>query len=201
MEFGDKLQELRKQKNLTQEELSERLFVSRTAVSKWESGRGCPSIESLKAIASFFQVSIDTLLDGSELLQLAEQDKRQSAQNIRDIALGLLDCAMFLLLFIPLFTQRSGETILQVSLLALKKSEFWIKYTNIALILLISVWGITILALQNCTNRFWSKLKITVSLALSALAVLFFMAGMEPYAASFAFLLLMIKGVLLLKRP
>lgn len=40
MEFHEKLQELRKQKNLTQEELSEILFVSRTAISKWESGRG-----------------------------------------------------------------------------------------------------------------------------------------------------------------
>lgn len=53
MEFHEKLQELRKQKNLTQEELSEILFVSRTAISKWESGRGYPSIDSLKAIAEF----------------------------------------------------------------------------------------------------------------------------------------------------
>ena len=201
MEFAEKLQELRKQKNMTQEELAECLFVSRTAVSKWESGRGCPSIDSLKAIALFFHMSIDELLDGRELLQLAEQDKKQSTQNLRDIALGLLDCAMFLLLFIPLFKQRGGEMILQVSLLAVNHSEPWIKYTNIVLILLISAWGIATLALQNCTSRFWSKLKTPVSLALSALAVLFFMAGMEPYAASFAFLLLMIKGVLLLKRP
>lgn len=54
MELNEKLQELRKQKGLTQEELAERLYVSRTAVSKWESGRGYPNIESLKAVASFF---------------------------------------------------------------------------------------------------------------------------------------------------
>ena len=45
MEFSEKLQELRKSRNLTQEELAEALFVSRTAVSKWESGRGYPSID------------------------------------------------------------------------------------------------------------------------------------------------------------
>ena len=49
MEFREKLQELRKQRGLTQEELAEKLFVSRTAISKWESGRGYPNIDSLKA--------------------------------------------------------------------------------------------------------------------------------------------------------
>ena len=61
MEFHEKLQELRKQKKLTQEELSEVLFVSRTAISKWESGRGYPSIDSLKAIAEYFGITIDEL--------------------------------------------------------------------------------------------------------------------------------------------
>lgn len=54
MEFGEKLQELRKSKGLTQEELAEALYVSRTAISKWESSRGYPNIESLKEISSFF---------------------------------------------------------------------------------------------------------------------------------------------------
>ena len=45
MEFNEKLQELRKQKNLTQEELAEVLFVSRTAISKWESDGAVPEID------------------------------------------------------------------------------------------------------------------------------------------------------------
>ena len=56
MEFCEKLQELRKKRRLTQEELAEQLYVSRTAISKWESGRGYPSIDSLKAIAKYFSV-------------------------------------------------------------------------------------------------------------------------------------------------
>lgn len=40
MEFNEKLQKLRKQRGLTQEELAEKLYVSRTAISKWESGKG-----------------------------------------------------------------------------------------------------------------------------------------------------------------
>ncbi len=51
MEFNGKLQDLRKARSLTQEELAEAVFVSRTAVSKWESGRGYPSIGSLKELS------------------------------------------------------------------------------------------------------------------------------------------------------
>ncbi len=53
MEFHEKLQELKKQKGLAQEELAEKLYVSRTAISKWESGRGYPNIDSLKEISKF----------------------------------------------------------------------------------------------------------------------------------------------------
>ena len=54
MEFNEKLQELRKSRGMTQEDLAEALYVSRAAVSKWESGRGYPSIDSLKDISGFF---------------------------------------------------------------------------------------------------------------------------------------------------
>ena len=71
MEFNEKLQHLRKENNMTQEQLAERLYVSRAAVSKWESGKGYPNIESLKAISKLFSVSIDDLLSGDELLTLS----------------------------------------------------------------------------------------------------------------------------------
>ena len=81
MELSEKLQELRKEKGLTQEELAEALFVSRTAISKWESGRGVPNIESLKAISKFFSVSIDELLSGEEILKIADEDDKQKLRG------------------------------------------------------------------------------------------------------------------------
>ena len=64
MEFNEKLQELRKNRGLTQEELAEALYVSRTAISKWESGICCPDIQLLPVLAKFFDVTID---DGTGL--------------------------------------------------------------------------------------------------------------------------------------
>ena len=78
MEFHEKLQELRKNRGMTQEELAAVLYVSRTAVSKWESGRGYPSIDSLKEISKFFSVSIDDLLSGEKLLSIAEKENKYS---------------------------------------------------------------------------------------------------------------------------
>ena len=103
MEFNEKLQELRKQKGLTQEELAEKLFVSRTAVSKWESGRGYPSIESLKAISKFYAVTVDALLSGEELLSISEEDNRQKERHLRDLVFGLLDLGAATLIFLPFF--------------------------------------------------------------------------------------------------
>ena len=57
MEFNQKLQELRRQRGITQEELASELYVSRTAISKWELGKGYPSIDSLKAISKYFKAS------------------------------------------------------------------------------------------------------------------------------------------------
>ena len=82
MEFHEKLQQLRKQRGLTQEALAEALLVSRTAISKWESGRGCPSIDSLKALSGFFSVSIDDLLSGEELLTIAQEDTQEKRKHL-----------------------------------------------------------------------------------------------------------------------
>ena len=76
VEFSEKLRKLRKEKSLTQEELAEALYVSRTAVSKWESGRGYPSIDSLRELSRFFSVSIDELICPDEIIEAAADEKR-----------------------------------------------------------------------------------------------------------------------------
>ena len=109
MEFNEKIQELRKQKGLTQEELAEKLYVSRTAISKWESGRGYPNIESLKAIAKFFSVTVDELLSSGEILTIAEEDNKRKEKRFRDLIYGLLDFSIAMLLFLPFFAEKRTE--------------------------------------------------------------------------------------------
>lgn len=61
--FAKKLSDLRKSKGLSQEELAEALYVTRQAISKWENGSGILDIVNIKAIADYFKVSVDVLLD------------------------------------------------------------------------------------------------------------------------------------------
>ena len=200
MEFNEKLQELRRIKGLTQEELAESLFVSRTAISKWESGRGYPSIDSLKAIAKFFDVTIDELLSGDELLTIAEDDTKQKKKHFCDLLFGLLDCSIAMFFFLPFFGQKAGAIIHEVSLLFLTEITPYLKTAYFVVVIGIIVSGILTLALQNCNQAFWAKNKNKISLVLNAVGALLFIISSQPYAAAFLFIFLVIKVLMLVKR-
>jgi transcriptional regulator with XRE-family HTH domain len=200
MEFNEKLQELRKQKGLTQEGLAEQLYVSRTAISKWESGRGYPNIESLKAIAKFFSVTVDELLSTNEVLTIAEEDNKRKEKHFRDLIYGLLDLCIAMLLFLPVFAEKTDGRIQSVSLIALDGIQPYLKIAYIAVVVSMIVMGVLLLALQNCQAVLWLKSKTAVSLILGAIAVLVFIVSAQPYAAVFAFALLAMKALMLIKR-
>ena len=116
MEFNEKLSQLRKAKGLTQEELAEALYVSRTAVSKWESGRGYPSIDSLKEISNYFSVTIDDLLSGEKLILLAEKENKTNIKNMCGLMFGILDIFYVVLILLPLYPKTVGGYVFSVSL-------------------------------------------------------------------------------------
>ncbi|MBP3646703.1 MAG: helix-turn-helix transcriptional regulator [Clostridia bacterium] len=199
MELNEKLQELRKRRGLTQEELAAQLFVSRTAISKWESGRGYPSIDSLKAISTFFSISIDELLSGEELLNIAEADQSRKERQFRDLVFGLLDLCAAMLVFLPFFALRMDEGIQNASLLELTGIPSYLQaaYWMVAIGLL--GFGIAVLALQNCRKPFWLCCKNRLSLLLSSMGVFVFMISLQPYAAVYLFVFLIVKALTLLK--
>lgn len=196
MEFNEKLQEMRKQKGLTQEELAEDLFVSRTAISKWESGRGYPSIDSLKAIAKYFSVTIDELLSGDEVLSIAEEDNKQKQDHFRNLVFGLLDICTAVLLFLPLFAQRTDEVINGASLLSLTSISLYLKVAYFAFVALTIVSGGLVLALQGSSKAVILR---KISLIMNSVGLLVFILSLQPYASIFLLGFLIIKALMIAK--
>ena len=199
MEFNEKLQELRKNKGLTQEELAEVLYVSRTAISKWESGRGYPNIESLKEISKFFDVSIDDLLSGEKLLSIAEKENKSNIRNICDFLFGFVDLFSFILVVLPLYPNTIDGFIYSVSLLNYTETSsrnlivYWVMFLSLFVV------GVIKIILTRTEVEKGNKILITLSIALNIFIVLFLALTREVYAVVVAFLLLMVKGGIVLK--
>lgn len=199
MEFNEKLQELRKSRGLTQEELAEALFVSRTAVSKWESGRGYPSIDSLKEISKYFSVTIDELLTGEKLISIAERENKSNIQRICDLLTGLVDLFSFILIVLPLYPNPINGYIYSVNLFdytettSFKRLLYWIMF--LALVL---VGTVKIFITQFELNK-GQKIVTDISIVLSIMTILFLAMTREAYAITVAFFLFVVKGILLFK--
>ena len=198
MEFNEKLQELRKSRSLTQEELAEALFVSRTAISKWESGRGYPSIDSLKEISRFFSVTIDDLICSEEMISVAENEKKEFADKSLSLICNALDILLAILLFIPAFGNgpESSET---VSLFGLTGITPWVKNVFIVIIATAILNGICGVIIANFNKPVWNKHRLITGVILSILTVIVFIATRQPYAGIVCFAFLVIKGFLIIK--
>lgn len=116
MNLGEKIQHLRKQKNYTQSELADMLYVSRAAISKWETGKGNPNLDSLQDISKIFGISINELLSNEELISIAVDTNRHKLKAFSLYGYGLLDLFSFMLMFFPLFGLKVDDFIMSVSL-------------------------------------------------------------------------------------
>ena len=199
MEFHEKLQELRKSRGLTQEELAEALYVSRTAVSKWESARGYPSIDSLKEISRYFSVTIDDLLSGEKLLSIAEKENQSNIRSMCNLLLGIVDLCVFLLLVLPIYPNTIDGYIYSVNLFAYAEttSRNLIVYWMVFLALIVT--GVVKVILTQLKLEKKQNLITFFSMGLSILTVVLLALTREAYAATVIFLLFVIKVILLLK--
>ncbi len=129
---GKIIADLRKEKGMSQEELADVLFVTRQAISKWESDAGSPGIDNLQRIADYFGVSIDYLLGkeegGNAPSAQTQKQKRLSkteAKNVADVkkkigrALGIFGLVGLILAFAGFFTPYYSVGDLSVNLLEL----------------------------------------------------------------------------------
>lgn len=199
MEFGEKLQQLRKGMEWTQEQLAEELFVSRTAISKWESGKGYPNIDSLKNISKLFSVSIDDLLSGEELISLAANENRTNINKIFSLVYGTLDVMTISFYFLPLYIRQDSDLIRAVSLFSNPdvSTVTWIIY--LVSPILMAMMGIAQIITQHFLNEKCYSISRTCSILLQAICILIYVATRQPSATSLLFLFFMIKVVLLIK--
>ena len=196
MDFGGKLQELRKSRGMTQEELAEALFVSRTAISKWESGRGYPNIDSLKEISAFFGVTIDELLTGERLLSIAEREKKESMRRLCDQLLGGADLLAVVLMVLPLYPKTVDGFVYSVNLFQYVETSEFNRLIYWGLFLGLVVLGIIKLVITQLGAGKGQKTVTCTSMAAGMAAVIFLALAREAYAVTAAFLLLALKAVL-----
>lgn len=198
MEFHEKLAELRKSRGLTQEELAEALFVSRTAVSKWESGRGYPGIDSLKEISRFFSVTIDELICPREIITAAEDDKKAMIGRTVSVICNALDLLSAVLLFLPVFG-NGADAPSSVSLFQITGLQPWLKMVFAVMIGMMTLNGICGVILSRLDRPVWNKHRLVTGMALSVLSVAVFIGTRQPYAGILCFAVLVIKTWLIVK--
>ena len=188
MEFNEKLQE----KKLTQEELAQDLFVSRTAISKWESGRGYPSIDSLKEISRYFSVSIDELICPQEIISAAEEEKQEYAGRTVSFICGALDLFAGILLLVPVFG-NGADSAEAVSLFGLTGIQLWVKNVFLVTIAITALNGLCGLIILKFNHPVWDRHRLITGMMLSIVGVAVFIASRQPYAGIIYFALLVIK--------
>ena len=196
MEFNEKLQDLRKSRSLTQEELADALFVSRTAISKWESGRGYPSLDSLKQISRYFSVSIDELICPEEIISAAEEEKKASVDRIFTLTCGTLDILLALLLFLPVFGNGTDKPT-SVSLFTLTGISPWIKTVFATVITLSVLNGICCVIISHLDHPVWDRHRLATGMLLSIVSSAIFVLTRQPYAGITSLAVLVVKGWLI----
>ena len=84
MKLGEQIKRLRAEQNLSQEELAEKVFVSRQSISNWENDKTYPDIKSLLLLGEVFSVSLDTLIKGdveTMKMEINAQEEREIRRN------------------------------------------------------------------------------------------------------------------------
>jgi len=197
MELSEKIQKLRKEQGLTQEQFAEQLFVSRTAVSKWETGRGTLSMESLKQIANLFHITLDQLLSTEEVVVIAENENKDNMKRFASYIDGIINLSALLGLLLPLYKVEENGLFQSVPLYQLsgwQRIVFWI-----APVIMV-ICGIAQMVLAGSENTKMKTAANRVGTAAHIGATILLILCGHPYPAVLFFFLFAMKGILLLKK-
>ena len=118
MLIGDKLKEARLKKNMTQEEVADKIFVSRQSISNWENNKTYPDIGNVIALSDLYDVSLDELLKGSDnFMKHLEESTDLVKSNKKLIVLIII--ALIIVVAMALFTEFMPERLNMVAIFTL----------------------------------------------------------------------------------
>ena len=101
MNFSEKLYELRKKEGFSQEELAEKVNVSRQSVSKWESGQSTPEMDKLILLSNIFNISIDELVGKESINSLKIENNASIKPKKKQIFMKII--AIILIIYLLIF--------------------------------------------------------------------------------------------------
>lgn len=191
MELSSKIQKLRKERGLTQEQFAQQLFVSRTAVSKWETGRGTPNIESLKMIAGLCEVTLDDLLGTEEIIAVAKNENRENINRFAAYVDAVFNIASVMGLFLPLYKVEADGLFLSVPLY---RFEGWLALLYWLAPIAMAACGAIQMLLCGKEGDVPRATAGMIGMILNAGAVFLFILSGQPYPAAMFFALLLTKG-------
>lgn len=118
MKIGDKLKEARLKNNMTQEEVAEKIFVSRQSISNWENNKTYPDIGNVIALSDLYEISLDELLKGSDNFMKHLEESTDLVKSNKKL-IGIIILALLTMIIIALFTEFMPERLNMVAIFSL----------------------------------------------------------------------------------
>lgn len=118
MKIGDQLKKARMDKNMTQEEVAEKIFVSRQSISNWENNKTYPDIGNVIALSDLYQISLDELLKGSDNFMKHLEESTDIVKSNKKL-MALIILALIAMIVMAIFTKFLPEKVFLVSIFTL----------------------------------------------------------------------------------
>ena len=130
MKIGDKLKNARLKKSMTQEEVAEKLFVSRQSISNWENNKTYPDIGNVIALSDLYQISLDELLKGSDNFMKHLEESTDIVKSNKKL-IFIIVIALIAMIIMALFTEFLPEKVFLISIFSLAVIVTGLVYSEI----------------------------------------------------------------------
>ncbi|WP_296111957.1 helix-turn-helix domain-containing protein [uncultured Anaerococcus sp.] len=118
MRIGDQLKKARKDKNMTQEEVAEKIFVSRQSISNWENNKTYPDIGNVIALSDLYEISLDELLKGSDNFMKHLEESTDIVKSNKKLIFFIVLALLFMIVM-AVFTSFLPEKVFLLAIFGL----------------------------------------------------------------------------------